>query len=30
MAERRGGTVDEWLRVFERECDDIVKARCGA
>jgi hypothetical protein len=28
--ERRGGTVDDWLRVFKRKRDEIVKARCPA
>ena len=30
MVERRGGTVDDWVRVFKRKRDEIVKARCGA
>lgn len=30
MAERRGGTVDEWVRVFKRKRDEIVQARCAA
>lgn len=30
MVERRGGTVDDWARVFKRKRDEIVKARCGA
>jgi hypothetical protein len=30
MAERRGGTVDDWVRVFKRKRDEIVKARCAA
>ena len=29
MVERRGGTVDDWVRVFKRKRDEIVKARCG-
>ena len=29
-AERRGGTVDDWVRVFKRKRDEIVKARCAA
>jgi hypothetical protein len=29
-AERRGGTVDEWVRVFKWKRDEIVKARCPA
>jgi hypothetical protein len=29
MAERRGGTVDDWVRVFKRKRDEIVKARCA-
>jgi hypothetical protein len=27
-AERRGGTIDDWVRVFKRKRDEIVKARC--
>jgi hypothetical protein len=30
MAERRGGTVDDWVRVFKRKRDEIVGARCAA
>ncbi len=30
MAERRGGTVDDWVRVFKRKRDEIVMARCPA
>jgi hypothetical protein len=30
MAERRGGTVDEWVRVFKRKRNEIVQARCAA
>jgi len=30
MAERRGGTVDDWVRVFKRKRDEIVTARCAA
>ena len=30
MAERRDGTVDDWVRVFKRKRDEIVKARCAA
>ena len=30
MAERRGGTVDEWVRVFKRKRDEIVQAHCPA
>ena len=30
MAERRGGTIDDWVRVFKRKRDEIVKARCPA
>lgn len=30
MAERRGGTVDDWVRVFKRKRDEIVQARCAA
>ena len=30
MAERRDGTVDDWVRVFKRKRDEIVKARCPA
>lgn len=30
MAERRGGTVDDWVRVFKRKRGEIVKARCAA
>ena len=30
MAERRGGTIDDWVRVFKRKRDEIVKARCAA
>lgn len=29
-AERRGGTVDDWVRVFKRRRDEIVTARCPA
>ena len=29
-AERRDGTVDDWVRVFKRKRDEIVKARCAA
>jgi hypothetical protein len=29
-AERRGGTIDDWVRVFKRKRDEIVKARCPA
>lgn len=28
MAERRGGTIDDWVRVFKRKRDEIVNARC--
>ena len=30
MAERRGGTVDDWVRVFKRKRDEIVQAHCAA
>lgn len=30
MAERRDGTIDDWVRVFKRKRDEIVKARCAA
>ena len=30
MAERRDGTVDDWVRVFKRKRDEIVQARCAA
>ena len=30
MAERRGGTVEEWVRVFKRKRDEIVQARCAS
>jgi hypothetical protein len=30
MAGRRDGTVDDWVRVFKRKRDEIVKARCAA
>ena len=30
MADRRGGSVDDWVRVFKRKRDEIVKARCAA
>jgi hypothetical protein len=30
MAEGRGGTVDDWVRVFKRKRGEIVKARCAA
>jgi hypothetical protein len=29
-AERRGGTVDDWIRVFNRKRNEIVNARCAA
>jgi hypothetical protein len=29
-AERRGGTVDDWVRIFKRKRDEIVQARCPA
>jgi hypothetical protein len=29
-AERRGGSVDDWVRVFKRKRDEIVKAHCAA
>jgi hypothetical protein len=29
MADRRGGTVDDWVRVFKRKRDEIVQARCA-
>ena len=29
MAERRGGTLDDWVRVFKRKRDEIVQARCA-
>lgn len=28
QAERRDGTIDEWVRVFKRKRDEIVKKRC--
>ena len=30
MAERRGGTVDDWVRVFKRKRDEIAQAHCPA
>ena len=27
-AERRGGTIDDWVRVFKRKRDEIVQAQC--
>lgn len=27
-AERRGDSIDEWVRVFKRKRDDVVNARC--
>jgi len=30
MAERRGGAIDDWVRVFKRKRDEIVHARCAA
>ena len=30
MADRRGGTLDEWVSVFKRKRDEIVHARCAA
>lgn len=27
-ADRRGGTIDEWVRVFKRKRDEIVRASC--
>ncbi len=30
MAERRGGSVDDWVRVFKRKREEIVEARCAA
>lgn len=30
MADRRGGTIAEWVRVFKQKRDQIVKARCPA
>jgi hypothetical protein len=27
-AERRGGTIDDWVRVFKRKRDEIVNVRC--
>jgi hypothetical protein len=29
-AERRGGTVDDWIRVFKLKRDEIVNAHCAA
>jgi len=29
-AERRDGTINDWVRVFKRKRDEIVKARCPA
>jgi hypothetical protein len=29
-AERRGGTLDQWLGAFKRKRDEIVNARCPA
>jgi hypothetical protein len=30
MAERRGGSIDEWVRVFKRKRDEIVNTHCAA
>jgi hypothetical protein len=30
MAERRGGTIDDWVRVFKRKRNEIAQARCAA
>jgi hypothetical protein len=29
MADRRGGSVDDWVRVFKRKREEIVQARCA-
>jgi hypothetical protein len=29
MADRRDGTLDDWVRVFKRKRDEIVNARCA-
>lgn len=28
MAERRGGSLDDWVRIFKRKRDEIVQAHC--
>ena len=30
MADRRGGSLDDWVRVFKQKRDEIVQARCAA
>ena len=30
MAERRGGSIDDWVRVFKRKREEIATARCAA